>query len=67
MWNEDRTNIIPNEATAQFVRSIFAWKPEGLSITQILDRLEAANAPIPETLQRVDGNMEGVHTVYRDQ
>ena len=52
MWNEDRTNIIPNEATAPFVRSIFAWKLEGLSFTQILDRLEAANAPIPETLQR---------------
>lgn len=63
MWNEDRTNIIPNEATAPFVPSIFAWKLEGLSFTQILDRLEEANAPIPETLQRVDGNMEGVNTV----
>lgn len=63
MWNEDRTNIIPNEAAAPFVRSIFAWKLKGLSIPQILDRLEAANAPIPETLQRVDGNMEGVNTV----
>ena len=63
MWNEDRTNIIPNEATAPFVRSIFAWKLEGLSIPQILDRLEAANAPIPETLQRVDNNMDGVNTV----
>lgn len=63
MWNEDRTNIIPNEATAPFVRSIFAWKLEGLSFTQILDRLEAANAPIPETLQRVDGNLDGVNTV----
>ena len=63
MWNEDRTNIIPNEAAAPFVRSIFAWKLEGLSIPQILDRLEAANAPIPETLQRVGGNMEGVNTV----
>lgn len=63
MWNEDRTNIIPNEATAPFVRSIFAWKLEGLSIPQILDRLEAANAPIPETLQRVDDNMDGVNTV----
>lgn len=63
MWNEDRTNIIPNEATAPFVRSIFAWKLESLSIPQILDRLEAANAPIPETLQRVDDNMDGVNTV----
>lgn len=63
MWNEDRTNIIPNEGTAPFVRSIFAWKLESLSIPQILDRLEAANAPIPETLQRVDDNMDGVNTV----
>lgn len=63
MWNEDRTHIIPNEATSPFVRSIFAWKLEGLSVPQILDRLEAANAPIPETLQRVDGNMDGVNTV----
>lgn len=63
MWNEDRTNIIPNEAAAPFVRSIFTWKLEGLSIPQILDRLEAANAPIPEILQRVGGNMEGVNTV----
>lgn len=63
MWNEDRTHIIPNEVTAPFVRSIFAWKLEGLSFPQIMDRLEAANAPIPETLQRVGGNMEGVNTV----
>lgn len=63
MWNEDRTHIIPNEVTAPFVRSIFAWKLEGLSIPQILDRLEAANAPIPETLQRVDNNLDGVNTV----
>lgn len=63
MWNEDRTHIIPNEVTAPFVRSIFAWKLEGLSVPQILDRLEAANAPIPETLQRVDNNLDGVNTV----
>lgn len=63
MWNEDRTHIIPNEVTAPFVRSIFAWKMEGLSIPQILDRLEAANAPIPETLQRTGDNLDGVNTV----
>lgn len=63
MWNEDRTHIIPNEVTAPFVRSIFAWKLEGLSVPQILDRLEAANAPIPETLQRTGDNLDGVNTV----
>lgn len=60
-WNEDRSNIVPNEATADFVRSIFRWKLEGVSIPKILDRLEEAGAPIPETLQRVN-SLEGVNT-----
>jgi len=62
-WNEDKTKIVPNEATADFVRSIFQWKLEGASVTQILDRLEEAGAPIPETLQRVNG-LEGVNTEH---
>ncbi len=63
MWNEDRTQVIPNEETAPFVRAIFTWKLAGVSIPKMLDRLDEANAPIPETLQRVDGNMDGVNTV----
>lgn len=62
-WNEDRTQIIPDEATAPYVRSIFKWKLEGLSFPKILKRLEEACAPIPETLQRSRGNMDGVNTV----
>ncbi len=63
MWNEDKTQIIPNEETAPFVRSIFQWKLEGLSLSTILARLDRLKAPIPETLQRVDDNMDGVNTV----
>lgn len=62
-WNEDRTQIVPDEATAPYVRSVFKWKLEGLSIPTILKRLEEACAPIPETLQRSRGNMDGVNTV----
>lgn len=62
-WNEDRTQIVPDEATAPYVRSVFQWKLEGLSIPTILKRLEEAGAPIPETLQRSRGNMDGVNTV----
>ena len=62
-WNEDRSNIVPDEATADYVRSIFRWKLEGISVNHILDRLEQAGAPIPETLQRVNG-LEGVNTEH---
>lgn len=60
---DGRTEIVPDERTAPFVRDIFKWKREGLSIMAILEKLEAAGAPIPETLQRVDGNLDGVNTV----
>ena len=62
-WNEDRTGIVPDVRTAQYVRDIFRWKLEGVSVTTMLDRLEDANAPIPETLQRLDNNLDGVNTV----
>ena len=61
-WDESRSNIVPDERTAGYVRNIFQWKLEGLSVTAILDRLEEAHAPIPETLQRVN-SMEGVNTM----
>ena len=58
-----RSNIVPDEVTADHVRSIFRWKLEGISVNHILDRLEQAGAPIPETLQRVNG-LEGVNTEH---
>lgn len=62
-WNEKRTQIIPDEATAPFVRDIFKWKLEGASLSTMLTLLDDAGAPIPETLQRTEGNMDGVNTV----
>lgn len=61
-WDAARSNIIPDERTAGFVRNIFQWKLDGISVSKMLDRLEQAKAPIPETLQRVNG-LEGVNTV----
>ncbi len=48
MWNEDRTNMVLDEGTAEYVRLIFRWKLDGLSIHKILDRLEEMDAPNPE-------------------
>lgn len=62
-WNEDRTRIVPDEETAPYVQKIFKWKLEGLSIPTVLQRLEEAGAPIPDTLQRSQDNMTGVNTV----
>lgn len=62
-WNEERTQIIPDEATAPFVRDIFKWKLEGASLPTMLTLLDDAGAPIPETLQRTEGNMDGVNTI----
>lgn len=62
-WNEDKTCIVPDERTAQYVRDIFRWKLEGVSVTAMLERLEGAGAPIPETLQRIDDNLDGVNTI----
>ena len=41
-WDESRSNIVPDERTAGYVRNIFQWKLDGLSVTAILDRLEEA-------------------------
>ena len=44
-WNEDHSNIIPDEETAHFVRDIFRWFAEGVSKKKIAEKLDEANAP----------------------
>lgn len=44
---DDRHHLIINEETAQAVRQIFKWRCEGISITQIGRRLNAAGIPSP--------------------
>lgn len=45
-WNEDHTNIVPDEKTAPFVRDMFRWKLEGKSVLTISDLLDEAGAPL---------------------
>ena len=45
-WNDDHTNIVPDEETAPFVRDIFRWKLEGKSVLTISDLLDEAGAPL---------------------
>lgn len=45
-WNEEHTNIIPDEKTAPFVRSLFQWYADGVSKGEIIRRLNEANTPL---------------------
>ena len=58
-WNEDRTNMVVDEETAPYVRLIFQWKIEGLSIPTILDRLDEMGAPNTELRKRETGTRSG--------
>ena len=62
MWNEDHTNMVVDEGTAEFVRLIFQWKMDGLSINKILDRLGEMDAPNPEKRKYEVGTRKGACT-----
>lgn len=44
-WNEDHSNIVPDEATAPVVRKIYEWKAEGTSWNGILTKLNETYPP----------------------
>ena len=58
-WNSERTNMIPDEVTAPIVQKIFTWKIEGISNSEILNRLDEMNAPNPEQRKREVGTRTG--------
>ena len=58
-WNSERTNMIPDELTAPIVQNIFKWKIEGVSNSEILNRLDEMNAPNPEQRKREVGTRTG--------
>ena len=58
-WNSERTNMIPDELTAPIVQGIFRWKIEGISNSEILNRLNEMNAPNPEQRKREVGTRIG--------
>ena len=58
-WNAERSNMVIDEETAQYVRLIFKWKIEGWSIQTILDELDRLGAPNTELRKRQNGTRTG--------
>ena len=58
-WNEDHTNMVIDEETAQYVRLMFQWKIEGWSIPTILNELDRLGAPNTELRKRQNGTRKG--------
>ena len=58
-WNAERSNMVIDEETAQYVRLIFKWKIEGWSIPTILDELDRLGAPNTELRKRQNGTRTG--------
>ena len=46
-WNGDRTQIVPDEPYAGYVRDMFRWMLEGVPRYQICKKLEERNIPTP--------------------
>lgn len=45
-WNEDHSNIVPDEETAPYVRKMFQWRSEGISKAEIVRKLNECHAPM---------------------
>lgn len=58
-WNAERSNMVIDEETAQYVRLMFQWKIEGWSIQMILDELDRLGAPNTELRKRQNGTRTG--------
>ena len=58
-WNAERSNMVIDEETAQYVRLMFKWKIEGWSIPMILDELDRLGAPNTELRKRQNGTRTG--------
>ena len=47
-WNDDKTNIVPDELKADVIRLIYKWKLEGISGKVIGERLDDMKAPLAD-------------------
>lgn len=56
MWNETRDKVIVDETVAPFVKMIFQWKLEGLSVNAMRKQLDELKAPIP-TFRKVENGV----------
>ena len=59
MWNEDKSAYVIDETAASYVRDIFRWKMEGVSVNTMIRRLEEAGAVHPELRKRQNGSRHG--------
>lgn len=51
--------MILDEGSSEYVRLIFRWKLDGISINKIMDRLDEMGAPNPEKRKNEVGNRKG--------
>ena len=58
-WNDERTHVVIDEVTEQYVKLIFKWKLEGVSMPTMLNRLDEMNAPNTEQRKRETGTRTG--------
>lgn len=58
-WDAAHTGMVVDEKAAQYVRMMFQWKIEGVSMSSILDRLDEMGAPNPELRKRQVGTRTG--------
>ncbi len=58
-WSENKEDIIIDEAVVDYVKMIFQWKLEGVSIGQMMKSLDELNAPIPENRKYENGVWTG--------
>ncbi|MGF0008510.1 recombinase family protein [Eubacteriales bacterium SGI.150] len=58
-WDAAHTGMVVDEEAAQYVRMMFQWKIEGVSMSSILDRLDEMGAPNPELRKRQVGTRTG--------
>ena len=58
-WNAERSGMVIDEETAQYVRLMFQWKIEGWSVQMILDELDRLGAPNTELRKRQNGTRTG--------
>ena len=63
-WNEDHSNIVPDEVTASVVRKIFEWTAQGVSKRVITERLDEMNAPRYFAKDGGDGKYWSKSTLY---
>ncbi len=59
IWNEEKTAYAIDDEAAGHLKDIFRWKLEGVSVYQIVERLEKAGVPNPEQRKRENGTRRG--------